>query len=156
MSRSATRWSRAFPRAWRTRYGQELAALIEDLEGDDDLRAIDRLDLVRGGIRMHRLRRARRATLGALTAAATLGCALGGLVLSGALSPPTQPPATHVPIARPTPRVHEGASSPHDALLLPVDRSSSNPRVTVVPATTVTVLPTTAALSHARRTVPGS
>lgn len=147
MRRSATRWLRAFPRAWRTRYGEELVALIEDLEHDDDLRAIDRLDLVRGGIRMRRLRRARKATLGALAAGATLACALGGLVLSGALSPPTRPPATHAPIVLPTPRAGAGASSPHDALLLPVYRPSSNHKVTVLPATT--------GLSHARLTVPG-
>lgn len=154
MRTSTTRWLRTFPRAWRTRYGEELAALIEDLDGDDDLRAIDRLDLLRGGLRMHRLRRARKATLGALTASAMVAGVLGGLAFSGVLSPPSGLPAAHGRVALPAPRVRVGSSTPHDAVLLPVLRSNSNPRVSVLPATKVTVLPATASVRHARLTVP--
>lgn len=155
MRTPATRWLMLFPRAWRTRYGEELAALIEDLDGDEDLRAIDRLDLLRGGIRMHRLRRARTAALGALTASAMVAGVLGGLAFSGVLSPPSGLPAAHVHVALPTPRVRVGSSTPHDALLLPVYRSTSTPKVTVLPATKVTVLPARTRLRHAGLTVPG-
>ncbi len=79
-----TRWGRAFPPAWRDRYGSELSALLEDLREQDDLRPSDRIDLVKRGLAMrrHGLER-RRSVYGALGVVAATVCALVGLVLAG-------------------------------------------------------------------------
>ena len=46
---------RAYPPAWRARYGEELAALIEALDGGSRMSIRDRLDIVRSGVaeRLH-------------------------------------------------------------------------------------------------------
>jgi len=87
------RWLGVFPRAWRKRYEDELAALIEDLEHDDDLRAVDRLDILRAGLRTRARRRHRRATIVAATGAATLASTLVALALAGVLS--SSVPSSH-------------------------------------------------------------
>ncbi len=87
MRRSTARWLRAFPRAWRDRYGEEVRALIEDLEGDDDLRAVDRLDLLRSGLRTRTHSRPRLAVLVAASCSLALAGTLVGLGSSGVFSP---------------------------------------------------------------------
>ena len=87
----AARWLWVFPRAWRKRYGDELAALIEDVEHDDDLRATDRLDIVRAGL-LSRMRGPRwRATILATAGAATLASTVMALTLAGVLSSAPSP-----------------------------------------------------------------
>ena len=80
-----------FSRAWRKRYGDELAALIEDVEHDDDLRALDRLDILRAGLQTRARGRRRRATVLATAGAATLASTLGALTLAGVLSSTPSP-----------------------------------------------------------------
>src|SRR5579862_3647952 len=79
-------WLRAFPRKWRTRYGDELSALIEDLEHDNDLSAVDRLDLLRAGLRTRASVQVHRAGLATGAAMVALACALGGLAFAGVFS----------------------------------------------------------------------
>ena len=87
----AARWLWVFPRVWRRRYGDELAALIEDVEHDDDLRATDRLDIVRAGLRTRATGRRRRATVLATAGAATLASTFVALTLAGILSLTSSP-----------------------------------------------------------------
>lgn len=77
------RWLRAFPRAWRDRYGGELQGLVEDLRAQGDLRSSDRIDLVRRGLAMRRDGLRRHTVLGALGIVAATVCALVGLALAG-------------------------------------------------------------------------
>jgi hypothetical protein len=84
-------WLWVYPRAWHKRYGDELAALIEDLEHDDDLRAVDRLDILRAGLQTRARGRRRRATVLATTGAVTLASTLGALTIAGVLSSPPSP-----------------------------------------------------------------
>jgi hypothetical protein len=105
MTSGANRWLRAFPPAWRARYGDELAALLEDLQRDDDLRAVDQFDLLRAGLRTRRREvRVRRAALVAASGVVALACALGGLALSDALSTSSAPATGQ--------HIHVGASPP--------------------------------------------
>jgi hypothetical protein len=85
------RWLWVFPSAWRKRYGDELAALIEDVEHDDDLRVTDRLDVVRAGLQTRAGGRRRRVTTLATAGAATLAITLAALTLAGALSSSPSP-----------------------------------------------------------------
>jgi hypothetical protein len=85
-SDGTSRWLWVFPRAWRKRYGDELAALIEDVQHDDDLRATDRLDIVRAGLQTRARGCRRRATVLATAGAATLASTLMALTLAGVLS----------------------------------------------------------------------
>lgn len=87
----AARWLWVFSRAWRKRYGDELAALIEDVEHDDDLRATDRLDIVRAGQQIRARGHRRPATVLATTGAATLASTLLALTLAGVLSSTPSP-----------------------------------------------------------------
>jgi len=91
---ASKRWLGVFPGAWRKRYGDELAALIEDVEHDDDLRAVDRLDIVRAGLQARVCGRRRRVTILAATGSATLASALGALALAGVLS--SSMPSSHI------------------------------------------------------------
>ncbi|MGH9303586.1 MAG: hypothetical protein ACRDZ5_04130, partial [Acidimicrobiales bacterium] len=85
MTHATKRWLSLFPRAWRARYGGELSGLVEDLQNDDDLRASDRVDMLRSGlaIRQHSpgrpSPRSLRAAVGMGTAAL---CAVAGLALA--------------------------------------------------------------------------
>lgn len=88
---ASKRWLGVFPPAWRKRYGDELAALVEDLEHDDDLRALDRLDILRAGLQTRARGRRRRATVLATAGAATLASTLGALTLAGVLSSTPSP-----------------------------------------------------------------
>ncbi len=111
----STRWLRVFPRTWRNRYEDELAALIEDLEHDDDLRAVDRLDIMRAGLQARARGPHRRATILATTGAATLASTLGALTLAGVLTSSPRP-AADVP-SRSTPRRERSSGSEETAAL---------------------------------------
>jgi hypothetical protein len=97
---------RTFPRAWRDRYGHEVADLLTDIESDERrLRASDLLDLVRAGASQRCLELWRRVAhprrhLVAHIAAGGVGLAaiaLVALVATSAISGPTSPsPLTHV------------------------------------------------------------
>ncbi len=87
----AGRWLWVFSRVWRKRYGDELVALIEDVEHDDDLCATDRLDVVRAGLQTRARGHRRRATVLATTGAATLASTLVALTLAGVLSSTPSP-----------------------------------------------------------------
>jgi hypothetical protein len=87
------RWLRAFPRAWRTRYGGELGALVDDLREEGDLRTSDRIDIVRSGLALRHHRVKRRSVYGALGGVVAAVFALVGLALAGTFaSSPTMPP----------------------------------------------------------------
>ncbi len=81
--RQPTRWLRAFPRAWRDRYGGELSALVDDLRERGDLRPSDRIDMVRRGLAMRRHRPRRRSVYAALGVVSATVCALVGLAFAG-------------------------------------------------------------------------
>jgi hypothetical protein len=49
--RTAERWLRCYPRAWRERYGEELVELASAMSGDGHLAWRARLDLLRAGAR---------------------------------------------------------------------------------------------------------
>jgi hypothetical protein len=116
--RGRSRWLAAFPRSWRTRYGEELATLIEELAQSGDLRAIDKLDLIRSGLRMRR-GHLRRVTFRAAGVAALVASTITGLALSGALSTPSPIPPSHAT----APALSPGPPATHvTANLLPVYR----------------------------------
>ena len=79
------RWLRFFPRSWRTRYGEELDALVADLQEADDLRPSDRIDLVRGGLAVRRQRVGRRPVYRAVGVGVGAVGALVGLAVTGEL-----------------------------------------------------------------------
>jgi hypothetical protein len=109
---------RAFPRAWRDRYGDEVADLLSDIESDETkLRPSDLLDLVRAGAsqrcvevwrRMTHPRRqlAARMAIGGVGLAAL---ALVALISTGSIfGPTTSSPTTHmVARSQPHPSGHE-------------------------------------------------
>jgi hypothetical protein len=109
---------RAFPRAWRDRYGDEVADLLSDIESDETkLRTSDLLDLVRAGAsqrcvevwrRMTHPRRqlAARMAIGGVGLAAL---ALVALISTGSIfGPTTSSPTTHmVARSQPHPSGHE-------------------------------------------------
>ncbi len=93
-----TRWLRAFPRAWRDRYGGELSALVDDLRQEGDLRPSDRIDMVRRGIGMRRHGLRRRSVYGAVGVAAGTVCALVGLALAGTFGSQMSPGQSRIVI----------------------------------------------------------
>lgn len=81
------RWLRAFPRDWRGRYARELGALVDDLREEGDLRASDRIDIIRSGLAMRRHRVKRRSVYKALGPVLAGASVLGGLALAGTFGP---------------------------------------------------------------------
>ena len=79
------RWLRFFPRSWRNRYGEELDALVADLQEADDLRPSDRVDLVRSGLAVRRRRVGRRPVYRAVGVGLGAVGALVGLGVAGEL-----------------------------------------------------------------------
>ena len=132
------RWLSAFPRAWRVRYGGELAALVDDLREEGDLRPSDRIDMVRSGPGMRRQRVTRRSAYGTVGVLLGAVCALIGLALSGTLSPSPTTPRTRAAdriVVAPSNPVVTPTQVGHVLLTCP----ATSPTVQVLPSRTVTL-----------------
>ena len=89
---------RMFPRAWRDRYGHEVADLLSDIESDEKkLRASDLLDLVRAGMSQRSVELWRRVAHPRRPLAARIAGGVGlviialvALVATSSISSPTR------------------------------------------------------------------
>ncbi len=90
------RWMRAFPRDWRDRYEREFGVLVDDLRDEGDLRPSDRIDIIRSGLAMRRLRAKRRSVYTALGPVFAAASVLVGLALAGTFGPAQTTPGPPV------------------------------------------------------------
>ena len=90
------RWMRAFPRDWRDRYEREFGVLVDDLRDEGDLRPSDRIDIIRSGLAMRRLRAKRRSVYKALGPVFAAASVLVGLALAGTFGPAQTTPGPPV------------------------------------------------------------